>query len=209
MRRWSVEGIMGLAPPGFVDETGQPLGSHIQEVLRTLAPRLRRDFPTFQDDAVVAEILEEAGRRIADAERRLGRLEELYGYAWVAIRSVATSRMRLVSFAQATLELAESTGILAATRTTVGTPEEIEREILLREIMAMVTPDEQRLILWKRAGFSSQEIGVRLGIKAEAVDVQLSRLRKRIRDEVSANTSAAKRNGPRAIGRGQGVKTSK
>jgi RNA polymerase sigma factor (sigma-70 family) len=181
--------IMGPAP-GYVDEAGEPLDQHVQEVLRALLPRFRRDFPTIRDETIIADIMESAGRRVAAAERRLGRrLEksELAPYAFVTIRSVAVSRVRLNSFAQANAELTESTGILSAVPATIGSPEAMEREILLREILAMLAPEERRIVILKSAGFSSEEIGERVGASASSVDMQYSRLRARIRAELMAS----------------------
>src|SRR5438874_7263872 len=47
----SCERVDHLAKPDFVDDTGRPLAAHIQRVLRDLAPRLQRRFPTFTDPA--------------------------------------------------------------------------------------------------------------------------------------------------------------
>ena len=56
--------------------------------------RLRRQFPALQDEVALTEVMEEAGRRIASREERGGPIEKLHGYAWVTVRSVATSHMR-------------------------------------------------------------------------------------------------------------------
>lgn len=81
---------------GLLDSDGQPFHPRIECVLLQLLPRLRREFPSLQDEVGLAEIMEEAGRRIRHREER-GPLERLHGYAWVTVRSIATSRMRLGS----------------------------------------------------------------------------------------------------------------
>ncbi len=174
---------MGLAPPAFVDETGQPLPAHIQSALGSLRKKLQKAFPTIQDPAILDNIMETAGRKIADAEQRLGPLEELHGYAWVTLRSVAVSRVRRVrdGWNQATLEVKDNLAVAAGSRGSSGTPEAIEREILLREFFAMLTPRERRIAVLKTFGFSSQEIGDRFGTSAAAVDMTYSRVRAKIR----------------------------
>lgn len=182
---------MSLAPPGYVDRSGQPFAAHIQEVLRDLLPRLQREYAALRDEATFTAVLEEAGRKIARAERRQ-ELRDLHRYAWVVVRSVAISRTRTLRVSQSMLELADSTDILASTPATMmGTAESIEREILLREIMEMLEPDEQSLMILKTAGFSSPEIGVELGISKEAVDTRFSRVRAKVRHQMSARGVAA------------------
>ena len=90
----SCDRVDHLAKSDFVDDGGKPLPAHIQRVLRDLAPKLGRRFPALNDAAVLAEILEEAGRRISDHEKRSGPIEKLHGYAWVTIRSVAMTKLR-------------------------------------------------------------------------------------------------------------------
>jgi DNA-directed RNA polymerase specialized sigma24 family protein len=176
-------GIMGLAPPTLLDENGQPLDARIQSALHRLLPRFQLAFPVLRDEAVIAGLFEDAGRRIVEAERRLGRpMDKLHGYAWVTLRSVAFSHLRSArgQLDQATLGPAESTVVLAAAPAWSGTSNEIEGRILLAEILATLTLDEQRLLLMKKAGFPSRDIGARLRKSPKAVDMMYSRLRSRI-----------------------------
>src|SRR5690348_8606648 len=95
---------------GLLGADGQPLSDRIARVLQVLVPKLRRSFPTLDDEVEFTEILEEAGRQIADHEARCGAIEKLHAYAWVTIRSVATSHVRRssVKLARATLRSDES-----------------------------------------------------------------------------------------------------
>ena len=83
-----------LARTALLDESGQPLSSDVQQVLRDLAPRLQRYLPASTDAVVPTEILEDAGRKIRHHEETVGPIEKLHAYAWVTVKSVATSRMR-------------------------------------------------------------------------------------------------------------------
>src|SRR6266542_702349 len=78
----------------LLDENGKPLGTRVEGVLERLLPRFQRQFPTFRDEVTLTEVFEEAGRRIVTREERSGPIEKLHGYAWVTLRSVATSWMR-------------------------------------------------------------------------------------------------------------------
>jgi RNA polymerase sigma factor (sigma-70 family) len=174
---------MALAP-SYVDERGQPFEAHIQDVLRSLLPRLRRTFPKLQDEAVITDVMEQAGQRIADAEKRLGVIHELHGYAWVTVRSVAVSILRRSNIAQAALEFGDKESILASAPSQIGSQAEIENEILLREILSALSAEERQFLFWKKAGFSSQEIAQRRGAKVGATDMTYARLRKRIREAI-------------------------
>ena len=168
---------------GLLDDTGQPFGAHIDSVLRALLPRLEREFPTLRDETVLVEVLEEAGRKIADHERRDGPIEKLHAYAWVAIRSVATSRLRRGSMriARATFAGDNALDVLGTVQASIGTPEQIEAEILVRELLAQLTPEEQLLCVAKRLGFSSKEIAEEQGTTVERVNTFFHRVKQKMR----------------------------
>jgi RNA polymerase sigma factor (sigma-70 family) len=179
----------------FVDQTGHPLNDRLQQVLRALAPRLRRQFPALRDDVVITEILEEAGRRMVEHERRFGPIEKLRGYAWVSIRHAATSRLRRASMRlqQQTLGGAESMAAMADLPAERGSAEAVERDLLLAEILALLSEEERRVCIWKKAGFSSREIARYLGRSTEAVDTMFFRVKQKVRKalEVAAREGAA------------------
>ena len=168
---------------GLLDSDGRPFHPRIERVLIQLFTRLRREFPALQDEVTLAEIMEEAGRRIRAREQRGGAVERLHGYAWVTIRSVATSRMRLGStrLIQRTLEAEAAIARLQTTPSTVGTAEDIERKVLLRELLSKLSREERLICLWKQAGFSSQEIADHQGRSVESVDTMFSRAKQKIR----------------------------
>lgn len=167
----------------LLDRNGQPFEHRIQHVLDRLRPRLQRQFPALKDDIAVVEILEEAGRRIAIREERGGTIERLHGYAWVTVRSVATSRMRRgsIRLIQKTLESESSDAQLSSVRAVSGSADQIERDVLLREVLAKLSDDERRICIWKKAGFSSQEIASHQGRSVAAVDTLFSRAKDKLR----------------------------
>lgn len=133
-------------------------------------------------DALV-EVMEEAGRRIATRQERAGPIANLHGYAWVTIRSVATSFMRrgAVRLIQQTLEPDASEALLASATSARWTPQDIEQEVLLGEVMRKLTPEERLICVLKNAGFSSQHISQRLGRSPLAIDTSFSRAKARLR----------------------------
>lgn len=167
----------------LLDRDGKRLDIRIARVLTRLLPRLRRHFPQLRDEATLTEILERAGHRIALRERRAGRIENLHGYAWVTIRSVATSEMRRSSgrLMRKTLESEASHARLASAPASFGTAEEVERNILLREVLGKLSQEERLVCVWKKAGFSSQEIAKYLGRSVTAVDTLFSRAKQKLR----------------------------
>src|SRR5690349_11239427 len=54
----------------LLDTDGRPFHPRIERVLIQLMPRLRRAFPSFQDEVVLTEIMEEAGRRLRQREQQ-------------------------------------------------------------------------------------------------------------------------------------------
>jgi len=168
---------------GLLDSNGKPLGAHIERVLAGLLPKLRRRFPNLQDEVAITEVMEEAGRRIANREERGGPIERLHGYAWVTVRSVAQSYLRRPStrLIQGTLESEASRTQIALAPSTYGSPEQIERDILIREVLAALSEEERVIFMWKTAGFTSPEIAKFRGRSVVAVDTLFSRAKQKLR----------------------------
>jgi DNA-directed RNA polymerase specialized sigma24 family protein len=167
---------------GLLDSDGQPFNERIERVLIQLLPRLRREFPSLLDEVGLAEIMEEAGRRIRHREER-GPIERLHGYAWVTVRSIARSRMRLGSskLNQKTLDSDAANARLLATPTSRDTAADIEQRILLGELLRTLSREERMICLWKKAGFSSQEIALHQRRTVVAIDTIFSRAKQKIR----------------------------
>src|SRR5688572_2606787 len=167
---------------GLLDSDGRPFHPRIERVLIQLLPRLRREFPLLQDEVGLAEIMQEAGRRIRHRESR-GPIDRLHGYAWVTVRSIATSRMRLGSYKlhQKTLDSDAGSARLLATHTSRGTAAEVEQAVLLRELLQTLSREERMICLWKKAGFSSQEIALHQRRTVVAFDTIFSRAKQKIR----------------------------
>ena len=178
----------------LLDGSGNQFGAHIDRVLGRLLPRLRREFPAIQDEVAQVDVLEEAGRRLVAREARGGPIEKINGYAWVAIRSVAMSRLRQGSgrLLQRTITTDASEAVLSRVTAVDGSVERIERDILLREVLAPLTRDEQRVCLWKFMGFSSLEIAQRRRCTVAAVDMLFFHAKERIRRTVSVQNSQLK-----------------
>ena len=167
----------------FIDRRGQPLSLRLQEVLRNLLPRIRSRFRSFGDELVVAEILEEAGSRIANQESQFGPVANLNAYAWTTVINVARSRMRRSSarLGRVTLGSVDGATALARLRSNAGTPEHIESNILLQELLAQLTDEEQAVCTWKRLGLSSREIARKQGTSVARVDTLFYRIKRKIR----------------------------
>jgi DNA-directed RNA polymerase specialized sigma24 family protein len=168
---------------GLLDQQGKPLDDRLLAVLARLFPRFRRRFPALQDEAELTEVFEEAARRIARKEQRSGPLESLWGYAWTALESVGVSweRKGETQVRFRSVDSQTSPAIVAQLRAWDGSVEQIEREILLREFVAHLTPDEASMLEEKSMGFSTADIAKRRGCSENAVDQAMSRIRHKIR----------------------------
>lgn len=173
-----------LADSPLLDKDGRPLSQRIQQVLYALLPRLRRQFPTLRDEAVVTELVEKAGQQITAYEGKYGPVEKLHGFAWVTLRNTVFSALRRSPqlIEAATLPTEESLAILARTPADAGSAEEIEQEVLQRELLDCLTDKEQTISIWKKAGFSSKEIAQHLGISVSSVDTTWFRVRQMLKD---------------------------
>jgi RNA polymerase sigma factor (sigma-70 family) len=172
-----------LQIPRLLDERGNPLSTRIESVLRSLVPKFCKRFPTLRDELELTEILEKAGTRIALREERSGPIEKLHAYAWVTLRSIATSWLRRgkARLAQKTIASAAGDDLLSAMPAQSGTPEQIEQGILLREAMERLSLDEWLVCNLKRMGFSSEEIARRRHSSTAAVNMLFSRAKQRLR----------------------------
>lgn len=168
---------------GLLDEDGNPLNPRIAGALNRLVPRFQKQFPTLCDEQDLTEILEQAGRKIANREQQVGPIEKLHGYAWVTLRNVAASWVRRGTgrLKQHTLDSVESQTALAGLPAEIGTPDQIESAILVREVQAQLSPQERLVLGWKKAGFSSEEIATFRGSSVGAVDALFSRAKHKIR----------------------------
>jgi len=177
---------------GLLDSNGKPLADRIERVLAGLLPKLRRRFPNLQDEVAITEVMEEAGRRIASREARGGPIERIHGYAWVTVRSVATSHMRrpATRLIQHTLASEAGQEHIALAPAQYGSPEQMERDILLREALDTLSPEERMVCLWKKAGFSAQEIASTLGRSVPSVDTLFSRAKQKIRQALGLTSAA-------------------
>jgi len=177
----------------LLDEDGSPLDPRIQVALHDLLPRFRNRFLTLHDEVLVTDILEEAGRRITDCEAASGPVNNLVAYAWTTVVNVARSRLRHLSMQleRATLGSEASQTVLAALQSREGTPEQIEADILLQELLATLTPQERAVCMRKQSGCSSREIARELGTSVANVDMLFYRIKRKCREAQNGDKAGA------------------
>ena len=177
----------------FVDGAGNPLSTRLQRVLAGIPPRFQTRFPALGDELLVTEVLEEAGRRIADHERASGPVDNLDAYAWVTVLNVARSRMRHSSMrlARSTLGSQESQAVFGTLSSTHGSPEHIEAGILVQEVLAQLTAEERWLCSRKQLGFSSREIAREQGTSVARVNTLFYRVKRKIRNALCGARAGA------------------
>ena len=163
----------------FVDEDGQPFDPRIQQVLREVRAPLRARFPSLADDTVVTEVIEDAGRRIRAHERAIGPVRNLSAYAWVTAQNLARSRGRRseMRLAAGTRDATQHHAAFESLAATVGTAEQVEAQVLVRELVERLTDDERQLVEDKLAGLYSREIAEHRGMTVAQVDIAFFRLK--------------------------------
>jgi RNA polymerase sigma factor (sigma-70 family) len=169
----------------LLDENGRRVEAHIERVVMQLRVRLVRHFPSCRDEAVALDVLEEAARRLARRERRRGPIEKLHGYAWVTLRTVMMSRLRRGEGRVTGQSVASERGaiLLARRCATFCTAADVERRVLIGQLLARLTPTERRVCTMKAAGYSTREIGGALGRSAMAIDTLYSRAKAKAREK--------------------------
>ena len=182
----------------LVDEDGKPLDPRVEHTLLGLVPRFQREFPVFLDDSLLVQALDTAAHKIARRERQAGPVENLHGYAWVTLRSVALSWLRSGPgrIVQRTVTSPSGARAIDGLQARAGAADQIERQILLREILDRLTPDERLVCLWKKAGYSSADIAAHRGTSAGAVDTLFSRTREKVRRMLGRNGRRPGQKGP-------------
>jgi DNA-directed RNA polymerase specialized sigma24 family protein len=82
---------------------------------------------------------------------------------------------------QKTLDSDAGNARLLATPSSRGTAAEVEQTVLLRELLRTLSREERMICLWKKAGFSSQEIALHQRRTVVAIDTIFSRAKQKIR----------------------------
>jgi DNA-directed RNA polymerase specialized sigma24 family protein len=82
---------------------------------------------------------------------------------------------------QRTLRSEASQARLLSSPAVTGSVEEIERRILLREVLAHLSREERLICVWKKAGFTTEQIARFQGRSVTAVDTIFCRAKQKIR----------------------------
>jgi DNA-directed RNA polymerase specialized sigma24 family protein len=170
----------------FLDPDGRPFDERMQGVLRVLHRRFRSQLPRIDDGILVTEVLEEAGRRTAAHEAEHGQVDDLEAFVWQVALNVARSRLARSSMrlARATLDSAASDAVLRSLHARDGTREQIERDILVQEALAHLTPQERALYFKWAWGHTSREIGQAFGITEIHVNTLIYRINQKLRERL-------------------------
>jgi DNA-directed RNA polymerase specialized sigma24 family protein len=94
---------------------------------------------------------------------------------------------------QKTLDSDAGNARLLATPTSRGTAAEVEQAVLLRELLQTLSREERMICLWKKAGFSSQEIALHQRRTVVAIDTIFSRAKQKIRKALGVDDVSEER----------------
>ena len=133
-----------------------------------------------RDEVVLTEIMEQAGQKLLNREVRTGRIDQLYGFAWVTVYRVAISQLRRSPYLleQPTTHSAERA--LSRLTSEQSSPASIERGVLASQVLDRLSQRERMIAIWKRSGFSSREIAEKLDMTVPAVDTAFCRVRQKV-----------------------------
>lgn len=167
----------------LLDDQGRPVDERTLSVLEKLQGKFRKHFRRIQDESVITTIFEKVAAMMARRERASGTLERPYGYAWRALQSIAISNLRGTSIElhRHRAESRDGRDIVRRLKAMDGTPDQIERDILMKELVAQMTPEEVFVFGHKMAGHPSAAIAASLGCAPATVDVTLWRIRQKLR----------------------------
>lgn len=168
----------------MIDKNGRLLAERIQQAMRRLVPRLKRQWPFLRDDAVVHNMVEQAGQRVSEHESKKGPSPRLHGLAWTTLRRLAISwaRTPAAQFDVCCEAMPEGEFEVMAPSTREGSPERTYQAVLLHELLRALTTQERVIYAQRLHGFSSAEVAQALGLTRSNVDVTYSRARARLRD---------------------------
>jgi DNA-directed RNA polymerase specialized sigma24 family protein len=126
------------------------------------------------------EIMEHAGQKLLNREDRDGRIDQMYGFAWVTVYRVAISQLRRTPYLleQPTTDSAERA--LSRLTSEHSSPASIESGVLASQVLDRLSHREQMIAIWKRSGFSSREIAEKLEMSVPAVDTAFCRVRQKV-----------------------------
>lgn len=182
----------------LVDEHGAPFDPRVAGVLAQMRVRLRRQFPACRDELLAVDVLEEAGRRLLRRERQAGPIVNLHGYAWVTIRSVATSKLRRgdARIVGASIRARDLDALVSARGAARHPGVDLERRVLLGQVLAALTSDERRVCAMKAAGYTAGEIAGAVGRSTASVDTLYSRARAKARRLLAPTRGSGNRGTP-------------
>lgn len=167
----------------LLDEQGRPVDERTLGVLEKLQGKFRKHFRRIQDESVITTIFEKVAAMMARRERASGPLERPYGYAWRALQSIAISNLRGTSIElhRHRAESRDGRDVVRRLEAMDGTPTQIERDILMKELIAQMTSEEAFVFAHKMAGHTSAAIAAKLGCAPVTVDVTVWRIRQKLR----------------------------
>ena len=169
---------------GLLDADGKPLDDRVSTSPQRSPPRSgdasRRSGTKWRSPRCSRR--PRAGSR--NGNERPDRSRSLGGYAWKALESIGVSRCSGAArcrFGSTASSHEPAPTIVSRLRAWDGSVEQIERDILLRELEAHMTPEEAWIFDQKALGFSSEEIAKLRGSSVNSVDKVMSRLKQKIR----------------------------
>jgi RNA polymerase sigma factor (sigma-70 family) len=164
----------------LVDESGKPLDERICRAVIELEPVFRSRFPAIRDEAIIADLLERTGRRIAEYESTYGPVRKMRAFASETLFNFVTSSFRS-SDNRVNGTAVHSERIISELRSAEDAAL-VENRIFATEVLAgELDAREREIWLLRVAGFTSREIAAAEHLSVANVDKIYSRVRATLR----------------------------
>lgn len=158
----------------FVDEFGA-IDSHVHETAQTLWPKAERDsLQTLHDSATGWRLLMKAcalvTRKLSTTPETINNLSGYLYRTWQRLLLEEAEKEKLHRSIEENLA-AEAT----TTQSITQTAEQLDRRILLQQVMQQMDDWTRRVFEYQTLGFSFEEIAAELGSNGHAVSVRFNR----------------------------------
>lgn len=179
----------------LVDEAGHPLPAYMQRLFCSLQVQFRRQFRSIRDEAIIHNLLDQAGQSYAQKEAAGVKIENPAAYAWKILSNLAVSELRRSEqiVAQNSLAGAACERTLLDVETTMESPEEMFCRVYASQLYSQLSEKELLCAVLKTAGHDSAHVAKQLKTTAGSVDKMVQRMRKRIRKAMADSEKSSGR----------------
>lgn len=165
----------------LVDASGNPLDERFQRVARRLERHFFNALPEVGDEAVVCNCVEQTALKVHAHEQKYGRVQDLSSYFLRVYSNVVSSLLRGRYHTKYESVAPDQKLEIQAGPSRAGSPEAIERQILIDEILRNLDEKKRMMLLLDGIGYSARDIAKRCKTSEGNVYTTLHRAREEAR----------------------------